>query len=129
MKQGDFLRCIRYFGKMSHLWSQLATSGATEGHKAYAKKKSVIFREMERDTREKFIQAGYADRLDNEGKILADFVRVDRMLPENIIDYGIVSHLKISSLDGFLSTFLATCRIRCKIFEWDLSASRLQMLF
>jgi hypothetical protein len=93
-KQADFLRCIRTFGKMADVWQTLSMP-EPEGHSkaeeagriAYAKKKSAMFREMERHAKDTFRGAGYGELVDHlidqqEGKTLADFVLAERSDPK-----------------------------------------------
>ena len=57
-KQADFLRCIWTFRKMADVWQTLSTGGpgycgepGEMGRIAYAKQKSAMFREMERQVK------------------------------------------------------------------------------
>jgi aminoglycoside phosphotransferase family enzyme len=79
IKQADFLRCIRSFGKMSSVWQAIASNTVEAGKCTYTKHKSAVFKEMEKHARTLFNDAGYGNLLDhlldnNEGKILADYV-------------------------------------------------------
>ncbi|KAG5633493.1 hypothetical protein H0H81_007300, partial [Sphagnurus paluster] len=79
IKQAEFMRCIRTFQKMSIVWSQMATANASSpGHVAYARKKSAMYVEMERATRDKFIRMGYGDRL-CASQTLANRIMEDRI--------------------------------------------------
>jgi hypothetical protein len=90
IKQADFLRCIRSFNKMSCVWDEMARNSTKVGKCAYAKHKSALFKEMEQHARKLFNDAGYGhlikSLLDNdEGKILADYVILERSHPQYII--------------------------------------------
>jgi hypothetical protein len=96
VKQADFLRCIRSFGKMADVWQKLSAgaskpegcSRASEpGRTAYANQKSAMFRDMERHAKTTFRNAGYGELIDQlldqqAGKILADFVLAERSDPK-----------------------------------------------
>jgi hypothetical protein len=96
VKQADFLRCIRSFGKMADVWQKLSAgaskpegcSRASEpGRTAYANQKSAMFRDMERHAKTMFRNAGYGELIDQlldqqAGKILADFVLAERSDPK-----------------------------------------------
>ena len=89
-KQADFLRCIRTFRTMSTVWQTMASSSSELGRVAYAKQKSAMYREMERDAKDTFSKAGYQDLVEHlidhpGGKILADFVTTERSDPVYII--------------------------------------------
>jgi len=90
IKQADFLRCIRSFAKMSSVWQVIASNTVEAGKCAYAKHKSAVFKEMEKHARTLFNDAGYGHLIDhlldnNEGKILADYVLLERSDPRYII--------------------------------------------
>ena len=92
IKQADFLRCIRSFSKMASVWEEMADNSIEAGKRAYARHKSAIFKEMEKHARSVFNDAGYGNLikhlLDNdEGKILADYVLMERSDPKYIIPH------------------------------------------
>lgn len=76
--QADFQRCIRTFGTMSQVWNQLANS-SMRGGRAYAKKKSAMFKAMDVKARHLFSSMGYHHLLPSiggdDGMILADILR------------------------------------------------------
>lgn len=98
VKQAEFLRCIRNFQKMAIVWANLASSttptfttpdtpAATPppltrkpGAVAYAQKKAAMYLEMERVARQKFVDAGYGDRLVDDGAHLVELIAKDRAL-------------------------------------------------
>ncbi|KAF8955769.1 hypothetical protein BDZ97DRAFT_1709000 [Flammula alnicola] len=85
--QADFLRCIRFFGKMHDVWMQLAGSSSNGGSKAYALKKSAMFKTMERNARDHLNRAGYSHLVLKDSQILADLIQEERSKPENSIPY------------------------------------------
>ena len=85
IKQADFMRCIRTFHKMSDVWLALAKSSSRDSHAVYARKKAIMFAEMARRAQDQFNDAGYAHRVLEEGKILADYIQIDREHPDNMI--------------------------------------------
>ena len=90
IKQADFLRCIRSFNKMSCVWEEMARTSIKDGKCAYAKHKSALFKEMEQHARKLFNDAGYGHLIkslfdSDEGKILADYVILERSDPRYII--------------------------------------------
>ena len=75
---------------MSCVWEEMARKSMKAGRHAYAKHKSALFKEMEHHARKLFDDAGYGhlikNLLDNdEGKILADYVILERSDPRYII--------------------------------------------
>jgi len=75
---------------MSSVWNEMATKSVKAGKCAYAKHKSAIFKEMEHHTRTLFKDAGFGHLiehlLDNdEGKILADYILLERSDPKYLI--------------------------------------------
>ena len=90
-KQANFLRCIRTFGKMADVWQTLSTRDpeylSERGRMAYAKQKSVMFQEIACHAKDTFRRAGYGELVDHlidqqEDKILADFILVERLDPK-----------------------------------------------
>ncbi|RDB28165.1 hypothetical protein Hypma_001335 [Hypsizygus marmoreus] len=77
-KQAEFLRCIRSFGKMQFVWTELADSQTTIGHIAYARQKAAMYARMARDAQAKFNTAGYSHCMLKDGEILADQIQIDR---------------------------------------------------
>lgn len=73
---------------MSQVWNQLANS-STRGARAYAKKKSAMFKAMDVKARHLFSSAGYHHLLPSiggdDGMILADILRQEQAHPENIV--------------------------------------------
>ena len=75
---------------MTCIWEEMARNSVEAGKRAYAKHKSALFKEMEQHARKLFDDAGYGhlikNLLDNdEGKILADYVILERSDPRYII--------------------------------------------
>ena len=75
---------------MASVWEEMARNSTKAGRRAYAKHKSALFKEMEQHTKKLFNDAGYGhlvkNLLDNdEGKILADYVILERSDPQYII--------------------------------------------
>jgi hypothetical protein len=91
IKQADFMRCIHTFHKMSDVWSALAKSSLRDSHAVYARKKAIMFAEMAQRAQDQFNDAGYAHRVLEEGKILADYIQIDREHPDNIIPQLLLS--------------------------------------
>ncbi|KAF8965358.1 hypothetical protein BDZ97DRAFT_1904028 [Flammula alnicola] len=89
--QADFMRCIRTFQKMSEVWKDLAKSNSGEpGKTAYARKKSSMFTEMAIRGQQQFENAGYSNRVLEEGKILADYLEIDRSDLEKSLQHLLV---------------------------------------
>ena len=79
-KQAEFMRCIRSYDKMSDVWADLSKSSASQGHAAYARKKSAMFSRMKQIAQAKFNAAGYSNRALQDGQILADLIQQDRQM-------------------------------------------------
>ena len=75
---------------MSGVWEEMARNSTKAGRHAYAKDKSALFKEMEQHAKKLFNDAGYGHLVENlldnnEGKILADYVILERSDPRYII--------------------------------------------
>ncbi|KIJ90719.1 hypothetical protein K443DRAFT_126434, partial [Laccaria amethystina LaAM-08-1] len=79
-KQAEFMRCIRSYDKMSDVWAELSKSSPSQGHAAYARKKSAMFSRMKQIAQAKFNSAGYTNRVLQDRQILADLIQQDRQM-------------------------------------------------
>jgi hypothetical protein len=91
-KQAEFMRCIRSYDKMSDVWAELSKSSPSQGHAAYARKKSAMFSRMKQIAQAKFNSAGYTNRVLQDRQILADLIQQDRQMDgqglEDVLSYG-----------------------------------------
>jgi hypothetical protein len=62
-KLAESLRCIRSFGRMKYVWTELSQSQPLDspGHVAYAKKMSDMYARMESEAEKRFDSAGYRE--------------------------------------------------------------------
>lgn len=90
IRQADYLRCIRYFDTMSHIWMGVqvdCTSSSIDlGKRAYARKKSQMYKEMASYARNLLISEGYGHLL-QDGKALYEHMDEFRNRPENTMAY------------------------------------------
>lgn len=74
-RHGDFMRCIKYFGKMKEVWRNLAVSQPTPGHSAYALERSAVYHRMEINCRQLYKDVAEPMLLNlKEGQTLAQAV-------------------------------------------------------
>ena len=94
IRQADYLRCIRYFGKMAEIWKCLVkdsiadTSLVQLGKNAYARKKSHMYRSMKEHAVKLLTAEGYGHLLDDSKPFYKHMEDV-RALPENILSYEV----------------------------------------
>ncbi|KJA19668.1 hypothetical protein HYPSUDRAFT_204406 [Hypholoma sublateritium FD-334 SS-4] len=91
IRQADYLRCIRYFDTMSHIWMDAQanctpSSSIDLGKRAYARKKSQMYKDMASYARDLLISEGYGYLLE-DGKALHEHMDEFRSRPENIMAY------------------------------------------
>ena len=60
-KQAEFMCYIWSYDKMSNVWAELSKASPSQGHAAYACKKSTMFSRMKQIAQAKFNAAGYAN--------------------------------------------------------------------
>ncbi|KAF4609687.1 hypothetical protein D9613_012047 [Agrocybe pediades] len=80
--QAQFQRCIRAYHTMSTVWTTMADEYANTdpGRVAYAKKTAARYTVLEQEARQKFAEAGYADKVKaiDKGIPLATLIEADR---------------------------------------------------
>ncbi|KAJ3519411.1 hypothetical protein NMY22_g13219 [Coprinellus aureogranulatus] len=85
----DFLRCIRYFDKMSNVWEELARRhGDISAHAIYARNSAKMFMRMAREARQRFRESTGmdADSMLTSGELLA--VQIQRMRDKEALEFA-----------------------------------------
>lgn len=85
IKQAEFLRCIRSFGRMKEIWTALSNRATSIGLVAYAKQKAAMYSKMEIQCRNKLQVTGFGRILEvvKDGQILADHIASERQKQTN----------------------------------------------
>ncbi|KAJ7588670.1 hypothetical protein C8J56DRAFT_1077886, partial [Mycena floridula] len=77
IKQAEFLRCIDSFKMMSRNWNLIAEH-SERGARAYARQKSAMYSQMERQCRDQFGAAGYGVLLEDDAPGILEYINQQR---------------------------------------------------